>query len=90
MPGALQERPVLTKNQWFYREVFDELSGSRAYSMEGMPMPIPISEIAAYCDLFCIDGLELRQRIFLMVRAQDAGFRKVMRDKMEQDAKRGR
>jgi hypothetical protein len=87
-PGGLQERPTLTPNQWYYREVFEELSGSRQYTMDGMPLPIPMSELLAYCELFGIEGIETRYRLYRMIRAQDAGMRKVLQERAEQEAKK--
>lgn len=87
-PGGLLERPTLTANQWYYRDVYEDVSGSRQYTTDGQPLPIPISEVLAYCELFGIRELEARHRIMVMVRAQDAGFRKVMREKAEQEARK--
>lgn len=55
--------------------------------MDGQPLPLPVSEILAYCEMYGIQNLDARQRISMMVRAQDAAFRKVVRERAERDAK---
>lgn len=79
-PGALLERPALTGLLGYYKDVFSDLASSRAYTTEGLALPIPLSEVLAYCELFGIAGLEERDRLYRMIRAMDTTFRKVVAD----------
>lgn len=84
-PIALQNRPKLEKKLLYFRSVFVELSDSRAYSQYGQPLPIPISEYVAYCEMFEIRSLAERERLFHMVRAQDRAYVQHMSKKMKAD-----
>lgn len=85
VPGALQERPVLEPHLWYYRDIYGELAGSRSHSANGDPLPIPVSEILAYCTLFRIDGTEERETLCTMVRALDRAFLEHIREKSKKD-----
>lgn len=54
-------------------EIFEELSSSRNFSMSG-PMPIPVSEIKSYCEMFEIDGVSLRGRVLRQVQGMDRTY----------------
>lgn len=58
----------------YYRTAFLQLSGSRQYTQTGSALPIPISEYAAYCQMFDITSLAEKERLFEMVRAQDRTY----------------
>lgn len=51
IPNALQKRPELLQCWHYAKEVFDALSGSRGYTMEG-PCNIPITAFAVYAELY--------------------------------------
>lgn len=57
VPKALEDRPVLDERWSYAKEVFDDLSGSRPYTMSG-PLPIPVSEYAAYAAGHKFNSLE--------------------------------
>ncbi len=61
-----------------------ELSDSRTYSDVGQPMPIPISEYVAYCELFGIKLLSERETFFRQVRALDRAYREVVSEQLSQ------
>lgn len=86
VPGALQERPVLEPHLWYYRDIYGELAGSRSHSASGDPLPIPVSEVLAYCQMYHIDGLDERETLCTMVRALDRAFLTYMREKTKQTA----
>jgi hypothetical protein len=89
-PQALKNKPVVTGAQHFYRDVYADLSDSRGYTQTGSPLPIPLSEVLSYFEMFGIRSLDHRERILYMVRAMDRTFVKVVsdqiRDKMEQES----
>ncbi len=66
MPPALRNRPQLDTRQIYFYNAYQEISGSRNFSMSG-PLPIPVSEILAYCTLYKIHNVEkiemLKRRI---------------------------
>lgn len=84
---ALRERPTLPGYLWYYRDIFDEVAGSRHYAASGEPLPIPISEIHAYCEMFSIYGLDARAKLLKMVRALDRAFLDVIRKRREQETR---
>ena len=69
-PKALQDRPVLDDRQAYYYSAYQAISGSRQVGMGG-PLPIPVSEILAYCDLFYIAELNARERLFKYLKRLD-------------------
>ena len=77
-PQALRDQPQLNPQQRYYQEVFKEVTESRNYTQEGMPLPIPNSEIQSYFETFYINSLVERERLFKMIRAQDRTFVKVL------------
>lgn len=82
-PQALRDRPVLPLDLAYYKRLFHELSDSRPYSQHGQPLPLPISEIAAYFDLFGIKELSERQVLFKALRALDRAFVDVCKEQLE-------
>jgi len=57
VPKALESRPILN-DRWVYsKSVFDELSGSRRFTMNG-PANIPISEYDVYARGYGFSRLE--------------------------------
>lgn len=85
---ALRARPTLPPHLWYYRDIYDEVAGSRHYSANGEPLPIPISEIHAYCELFGVRGLESRETLLKMIRAMDRAFLDVIRKRREEESKK--
>lgn len=73
MPPALASEPRLDFRQAFYYAAFQDLTGSRNVSMAGA-LPIPVSEIKAYCELFNIAELEERSRILRYVKVLDNAY----------------
>jgi hypothetical protein len=71
--AALDDRPSLDLPQSYYFGVFVELSRSRGSGMNG-PLPIPLSEIKAYCELYGIDCIEDRGRIAKFVGTLDEQY----------------
>lgn len=69
-PQALADRPVLDFRQHYYYAAYRALSRSRNVAMT-QPLPIPISEILAYCILFQIDNLTEREQILRTVNLLD-------------------
>jgi hypothetical protein len=90
---ALRDRPVLEHRLRYYKDIFSELSDSRHYTANGAPLPIPITEFHGYCELFGIQSLDERNRLFTLIRVMDREFIKkvsadIKRD-MDQASKRG-
>lgn len=66
----------------YYLKVYGGLRGSRRVGPAG-GLPIPVSEILAYCELFYIQKLQERERIFHHVAALDACFLKHVNDRAQ-------
>jgi hypothetical protein len=81
---AMQTRPFPpVATGWLY-EAFFVLSPSRA---RGMDLgPIPLSEMRAYCELWCIDDPEDVEELVLTIRAMDEVYLKYQRDERERRA----
>lgn len=75
-PQALRDRPVLDKVQAYYMDAFQVITDSRRYTY-GQPIPIPLSEILSYCQLFYIDSLLEREQLVRVVQALDNTYLKV-------------
>lgn len=84
MPKALRDRPVLPPDLAFYKRLFTELSDSRSYTQHGQPLPIPISELVSYCEMFGIKQLSERQTFFRVIRALDRAYVDVSAERMKQ------
>jgi len=82
-PQALKDRPTLRPELAYYQEVFEELSESRHYSAAGTPLPIPVSEIVSYCELFRVDSLVEREELFRAVRVLDRQFVKQITEQLK-------
>lgn len=72
-PKSLLSRPTLDTHQAYHYSIYQDISGSRAISPAGA-MPIPVTEILAYCDLFKIDTLHERAQIFRYVTQMDSAY----------------
>lgn len=57
-PQALRNRPELDLVQASYFNAFQKISSSRNFSMSGA-LPIPISQIESYCNLYKIHDVEI-------------------------------
>lgn len=75
-PQALRDRPVLDRVQSYYMDAFQTITDSRRYTY-GQPVPIPLSEILSYCQLFYIDSLTEREQLVKVVQALDNTYLKV-------------
>jgi len=63
VPKALLTAPTLEPHLAYYYDQYQELARSRAYT-EGQPLPIPVSELLAHCQLHQLsvtDSEELRE-----------------------------
>lgn len=72
-PSALQNR-VSPPAEWaWYWKGFWRLHGSRQFTFNG-PANIPISEIAAYCNLFRINSDEERDFFVTLIQVMDKAY----------------
>jgi hypothetical protein len=85
-PQALQDRPVLTAHQAYFKRIFGELQDSRPPAQGGV-VPIPMSEYLAYFQAFYIDSVLERELILRYVKAMDATFVRLVNKKSEEAAK---
>jgi hypothetical protein len=69
----LQSRPKLDQRQVYYYNAYQQMSRSRSAGMGGA-LPIPVTEILAYCELFYIAQLDERERIFRYVNRLDDAY----------------
>lgn len=69
----MRNRPALKPWLVLYFETYNRLRGSRRVGMVGA-MPIPVSEIESYCNLFYIRTLPERERLFYFVTDLDQHF----------------
>lgn len=72
-PKALEERPELDFRQQWYYTAYQSISRSRSVGMGG-PLPVPVSEILAYCQLFYIAKLNERERLFRYINSLDNAY----------------
>jgi len=72
-PRALLDRPVLDHRQAYYYVAYQAMARSRNAGMAGA-LPIPVSEILAYCELFYIAQLDERARLFRYVNRLDNAY----------------
>ena len=70
--GELEKKPELYPDLALDYNAFMVLSASRRVSMSAAP--IPISEIFAYADYFCISGYEQRKTLLSRIRILDRVF----------------
>lgn len=85
-PPSLASRPVLDSRQIYYYNTFQRISRSRSASMAGA-LPIPISEIRAYCEFLEIHNVELKERILGHVINLDNTYLAYLDTKSKEDAK---
>jgi hypothetical protein len=69
-PKALLSRPSLDERLRYYYSAYNRVSRSRDVSMAGA-LPLKVSEIAAYCELFKIHSLNERERLFDCITTLD-------------------
>lgn len=84
-PPALRDRPLLDERLSFYNDIFNEISESRTYSAAGTPLPLPVSEINSYFEMYYIDSLAEREIIHKMVRALDRAYVKLLSERAEEE-----
>lgn len=73
VPKALLSRPTLDLRQVWYYNAYQAMSRSRNAGAAGA-LPIPVSEILSYCELFYIAQLEERARLFRYVNRLDEAY----------------
>lgn len=61
-PEALRRRPQLDSRQVGYFNAYQQVAGSRRVGMGG-PLPIPVSEVRAYFELYKIHDVEIIETI---------------------------
>lgn len=65
--------PELNYRQGYFFSVYQDLAPSRDVAMHGA-LPIKVSEILAYCELFKVSSLQERSQIFRFVTALDGTY----------------
>lgn len=83
VPQALKNRPVLEPRLRYFESVFYDLSSDRDYTSAGSPKAIPTPSILAYCELFYIEDMGERERLFRAVRVMDRAFVKELSAKIK-------
>lgn len=86
-PKSLLDRPTLSARQSYFTDVFEDLTDSRTYSATGTPLPIPLSEILTYFEMFYIDGISEREQLLKMMRTLDRTFIRVVCKQVAQKSK---
>jgi hypothetical protein len=79
----LKDKPPLDADFKDLIRAFDSLSGSRPVAGMGGVMPIPMSEIFAYANLFRYDSQDEREILVVTVQALDSEYLKHIRSKSE-------
>lgn len=70
LPKALAKRPAIFPDMQYYHEAFWELSFQRPNNGFGV-LPIPYTEIVAYCDL---NEIKERQMFSRFIKAADIAY----------------
>lgn len=73
MPKGLASRPEMHDLGGQLMQAFNVLSSSRQYGMNG-PLPITISDIAAYCQLFAITVTDERADFLATMQRLDGAY----------------
>lgn len=79
-PPALRNMPELDLRQTYFFNAYQYLGGSRRASMAGA-LPIPISEILAYCELFKIDDVDHRELLTDRITFLDGVYLEIAAEK---------
>lgn len=66
----MRDRPRLDVRQVGFYNAYQRVTGSRNVSMSG-PLPIPVSEIKAYCNLYKIHDVEKVELLHDMITCLD-------------------
>lgn len=66
------------------------MTESRGYTSEGQPLPIPLTQFAAYFTIWNIQSLDERETLITMVRAMDREYLKVAREQAAEAVKKSR
>ncbi len=69
----MKDRPEIDPTLIFFYEAFHDLSTSRPVSQAG-PLPIPISEVLAYCEFYQIHDLDFRSTLLGLVKRMDGQY----------------
>lgn len=83
-PRALLSRPTLDDRLRHYYSTYNRISRSRDVSMAGA-LPLKVSEISAYCDLFKIQSLTERERLFDYVTSLDDAYLEYVAKRRQED-----
>ena len=86
---ALTDKPTLSHWTIEYYEAFMVLNDSRQIR-EGSIGPIPLSEMAAYMEMFGVKDIEERERFTKMVKALDRVYMKHMNAKLKHERESAR
>ena len=81
-PDALKIRPRLRPWVAEYHRAFHTLSASRPVGLGGVG-PIPLTELAAYLNLFGVHDYDEREAFIKMIQALDSVYLKHMHEKAE-------
>lgn len=73
-PAALASEPDLIFSAQPYFAAFKMLHGSRNIAPDGAPLPIPLSEVSAYADLFGFRSLQDRFDLLRYVQVCDNSY----------------
>lgn len=73
MPMSLRNRPEMDPLGHSLNAAFNTLSSSRHYS-DGSPLPITITEMYSFCQLFEISDLDERQTFVGMMQRLDGAY----------------
>jgi len=79
-PQALRDRPELDFRQAHYYSIYQACARGRPASMGGS-LPIPLSEIRGYCEMFYITNLEERDRLTRYVNCLDNAYLEVQEER---------
>lgn len=86
-PSALRNRPRLDVRQVRVYNAFQSVTGSRNASMSGV-LPIPISEIRAYCDLYQIRDAEKIETLVERIQFLDGVYLEHVAEKSKSQTKK--
>jgi len=73
-PKALLNRPTPLPTHEELLRAFNVLSSSRHYSAHGHPLPIPVSEMFAFCQMFFVSTYEEREQFVHFIQGLDSAY----------------
>lgn len=69
----MADRPKPEPKLEVYRRAFSRLSRARGW-IDGVPQPIPLSEMLSYCDGIGLTGAAFREQFLDLVQDMDGAF----------------